>query len=412
MPDIVGNGDNLGDHIATRSFKQIKGSDVASGDSVTLQADGNTFDVTGTTTINHITSTNWVIGSVMILHFDGAVTLTNNAGGLSGAECNILLSGDVNYTTSTGDIITLLLHDATNWQEISRNSSGSVGNGSITNAKLAPNAVTTDKIADGTILNADINAGAGIDATKLTDGSVSNTELNYINTVTANVQNQLNLKSPIASPTFTGTLTIDNLTIDANKIESINAGGAIELAPKTTGVVTVIGNTNDGAIKLNCTANSHGQTIKSQPHSANATNTMLLPLGADSTLVSLVSADTLTNKILGSGTTVTLGSDASLDIYYRSSSGTLARLAKGSAGEALKINAANNGLEWGSAGGGATIVHTYTNTTNAAYLGTASSFGTVGVNDRDIYIKKIDANNEGVFAKIWKNGSATEVQIA
>jgi len=139
---------------------------------------------------------------------------------------------------------------------------------------------------------------------------------------------------------------------------------------------------------------------------------MLLPLGANSTLVSLVSADTLTNKILGSGTTVTLGSDASLDIYYRSSSGTLARLAKGSAGEALKINAANNGLEWGSAGGGATIVHTYTNTTNTAYLGTASSFGTVGADDRDIYIKKIDANNEGVFTKIWKNGSATEVQIA
>ena len=99
------------------------------------------------------------------------------------------------------------------------------------------------------------------------------------------------------------------------------------------------------------------------------TNTMLLPLGANSTLVSLVSADTLTNKTLGSGTTVTLGSDATLDIYYRSSSGALARLAKGSAGEALKINASNNALEWGSAGGGATIVHTYTNTTNTAYLG-------------------------------------------
>ncbi len=58
MPDIVGNGDDLGDHIATRSLKQIKGTDVASADSITLQADGNTFDVTGTTTINHITSTN------------------------------------------------------------------------------------------------------------------------------------------------------------------------------------------------------------------------------------------------------------------------------------------------------------------------------------------------------------------
>ena len=94
MPDIVADGDNLGDHIATKSFKQIKGSDVASGDAVTLGFGGNTFDITGTTTINHINNTNWVVGSVVILHFDGAVILTHNAGGLSGNEANILLSGD------------------------------------------------------------------------------------------------------------------------------------------------------------------------------------------------------------------------------------------------------------------------------------------------------------------------------
>jgi len=65
-----------------------------------------------------------------------------------------------------------------------------------------------------------------------------------------------------------------------------------------------------------------------------------------------------------------------------------------------------------SSGGGATIVHTFVNTTTTGYLGTASSFGTVGAGDRDIYIKKIDTYNEGVFTKIWKNGSAVEVQIA
>ena len=69
------------------------------------------------------------------------------------------------------------------------------------------------------------------------------------------------------------------------------------------------------------------------------------------------------------------------------------------------------GLTWASAGG-ATIVHTYSNTTTTTYTGTASSFSTVGVGTRDLYIKKIDANNEGVFTKIWKNGSAVEVQIA
>ena len=70
------------------------------------------------------------------------------------------------------------------------------------------------------------------------------------------------------------------------------------------------------------------------------------------------------------------------------------------------------GMTWASAGGGATAVHQFSNNTSTTYTGTASSFGTVGAGDRDIYIKKIDANNEGVFTKIWKNGSAVEVQIA
>ena len=62
----------------------------------------------------------------------------------------------------------------------------------------------------------------------------------------------------------------------------------------------VRGNTNSGAIVFNCESNSHGQTVKAQPHSASVTNAMLLPAGASSTLVSLVSTDTLTNKTLTS----------------------------------------------------------------------------------------------------------------
>jgi len=59
------------------------------------------------------------------------------------------------------------------------------------------------------------------------------------------------------------------------------------------------GSSVEGQIKLNCHANTHGQTIKPQPHSASITNTMLLPQGGNSTLVSEIATQTLTNKTIG-----------------------------------------------------------------------------------------------------------------
>ena len=105
--------------------------------------------------------------------------------------------------------------------------------------------------------------------------------------------------------TLTGTQTLTNKTLTAPVLNNsvlggvtTTASGSMEFAPANYTVVVKGGGSDEGSITLNCAANSHGQTITSQPHSANVTNTMLLPAGADSTLVSLVSTDTLTNKTL------------------------------------------------------------------------------------------------------------------
>ena len=90
-----------------------------------------------------------------------------------------------------------------------------------------------------------------------------------------------------------------NLDLNGNDIVT-TSNATLDLAPNGTGTVVVRGNTNSGAIVFNCESNSHGQTVIAQPHSASVTNTMLLPAGANSTLVSLVSTDTLTNKTLTS----------------------------------------------------------------------------------------------------------------
>ena len=101
--------------------------------------------------------------------------------------------------------------------------------------------------------------------------------------------------------TATSTATLTNKTLSSGVLAGITttASGNLVLDPATQ-IVEVKGNGSsvEGQIKLNCHANSHGQTIKAQPHSANVTNTLLLPAGASSTLVSLVSTDTLTNKTL------------------------------------------------------------------------------------------------------------------
>lgn len=95
----------------------------------------------------------------------------------------------------------------------------------------------------------------------------------------------------------TNTLTNKTLTSPVLGGTTTTASGNMVVSPATQIVeVKGDGSSVEGQIKLNCHANTHGQTLKSQPHSVNATNTMLLPQGANSTLVSKVSTDTLTNK--------------------------------------------------------------------------------------------------------------------
>ena len=69
-----------------------------------------------------------------------------------------------------------------------------IADSQITTAKLADSSVNSAKIIDGSIVNADINASAAIDATKIHDGTISNTEFGYLNGVTSAIQIQLDAK--------------------------------------------------------------------------------------------------------------------------------------------------------------------------------------------------------------------------
>ncbi len=88
--------------------------------------------------------------------------------------------------------------------------------------------------------------------------------------------------------------------LDMNGQDIVTTSNAdIELAPNGTGKTVLKGNTNPGTLVFNCESNSHGQTVKSQPHSASVTNVLTLPPGGDQEIVGASATQTLTNKTIG-----------------------------------------------------------------------------------------------------------------
>lgn len=98
---ITGNKTLSGNNTfsGTNEFQKVvnfkKGADVASAAELPILTDGNYFDVTGTTAVTSIATTG-KIGTVIKLHFDGALTLTHHA-------TDLILPGGANITTAAGD---------------------------------------------------------------------------------------------------------------------------------------------------------------------------------------------------------------------------------------------------------------------------------------------------------------------
>lgn len=123
-------------------------------------------------------------------------------------------------------------------------------------------------ILAGSIVNADINNSAGIDATKIGTGNVTTTEYGYIGTLISDAQTQLNSKQAAGSYALQST-TINGHTLSSNVVVSASdlTTGTLPASaePAHTGDVT----NNAGSLALAIAADAITQA-KTSDYSANS----------------------------------------------------------------------------------------------------------------------------------------------
>ncbi len=95
-----------------------QGFEVSSASIITL-TNGNLFDISGTTTINHIITTLWKKGSLVNFHFLEEITLNHDTSSVPANTAALFLDANSNVTFGAGSTLTLI-YDGTYWREISR----------------------------------------------------------------------------------------------------------------------------------------------------------------------------------------------------------------------------------------------------------------------------------------------------
>jgi hypothetical protein len=447
---------------------------LASATSVTPT--GSTLILSGSTNVSTITITETAEYDLLYVFTSGTVTLVNTSSPSSAGDIKLLANVDkdlsqtvptilirkgnfwieygggiTNSLNDIGDVVItsvanedVLAYDSTTskWINQSADETGRVTASSTTTFtnKTIDQDGTGNSITN--IANASIKAAAAIDATKIADGSVTSAEFQYINTLSSNAQTQIDGKSPSAgssSIVTTGALNSGSITSGFGNI-NIGSSTFTTTGAVATGAITA-GGTISGNLTGNVTGNTSGSSGSTTGNAATATalatartiggtsfdGTANISVALAATSTALETARTIGGTsfdgtaniaiaLAAEATTVTdnaitlakmaAGTDGNLITY--DTNGDPAYVATGTATHVLTSNGAGAAPTFqAAAGGGATILHDYT-IQASTYTGGAPS-GTT----RSVFIRTIDANNEGIFVKIKKNGTAgVEVQIA
>jgi len=196
----------------------------------TAVTDADFATLAGTETLTNKTLTTPVISSIT----NGAATLT-----LPTSTGTVALTTDITASTLANDSITAvkLAGDSVTTSKIQNLAvqTAKIDDLAVTTGKIAEGAVTSAKIANDTIVDADINSAAAIAQSKI-----------------SGLTTDLAAKAPLASPTFTGTVTIP--------AGASISGFAPLAAPALTGDATAVNLTVSGNLTVNGTTTNLNST--------------------------------------------------------------------------------------------------------------------------------------------------------
>ena len=223
---------------------------------------GPTF--TGTATFATTNATTVQIGGVAITStaaelntLDGITSTTaelNTLDGFTGTVDDLNYAKDLRASGVTGDEFDILDGLTATAAELNILDGATLSTAEL-NLLDGVTATTAElNILDGvTSTGIELNILDGVTATtaelNLLDGiTATTTELNYVDGVTSSIQSQIDTKSPIASPTFTGTVTIPTADINGGAVDGVVIGGTTAAAGSFT-TVSATGNiTVDGTV--------------------------------------------------------------------------------------------------------------------------------------------------------------------
>lgn len=272
--------------------------------------------------------------------------------------------------------------------------------GTYPNPTIANNAVTNAKLANN------------IDAAKISDGSVSNTEFQYLNSVTSDIQTQLDSKMTNALPSgyiFVGDASgvAQGVTLTGGVINISPTGfvtmqnNAVKMPHIQNGAVTTskIADNNVDGTKINLAGNTIGDLMY-----YNGTDWERLPLGSPNQILS--SNDTL--PIWKTLPTIPSGTDKQTLRFNGTSLEAVSNLINDGTNIGININSPASKLHID--GGDATAV--YSKFTAGSTTGLSSSDGLdIGIDaSGNAEIKQNENLNLSIFTnninriKIWNDG--------